>query len=99
MPTSQHLHHFWDCPVARAVVEDIELHLTAGPVPRWGNRAVAVVLREALYALLAAGPGALRPLPREGLWLLQAPPGCVQCVLDMVALATFSAIDRGRFAL
>ena len=97
------LHHFWLCPVARAVVGVLEVHLAAAmlaPAPGGGNRAVAGRLRAALRGSPAAmGPAVPRPLSRVALWLVRAPPGCEQCVWDVVALAALSAVDRGRFTL
>ena len=71
---SPRLHHFWLCPVARAVVGVLEVHLAAAmaaPAPGGGNRAVAGRLRAALRGSPAAmGPAVPRPLSRVALWLV-----------------------------
>ena len=100
---SPRLHHFWLCPVARAVVGVLEVHLAAAvaaPAPGGVNRAVAGRLRAVLRGSPATvGPAVPRPLSRVALWLVRAPPGCEQCLWDVVALAALSAVDRGRFTL
>lgn len=76
--------------MARSVVEVTEQHLATGRAPERRNQVVAVALRAALHAVGQAG---LRPLAHETLWLLRTPPGCEQCVWDVVALAALGVID------
>lgn len=47
--TSLRLYHFLHCPMARAVVGVIIMHLVVGPVLEPGDQAVAAVLRTALH--------------------------------------------------
>jgi hypothetical protein len=56
----------------------------------WDCPATAAPIR----SLLAASLGA--PVSRAALWLMQAPPGVVQPVWDLVCLMSFYAMDYGR---
>ncbi|GIL96233.1 hypothetical protein Vretimale_2098 [Volvox reticuliferus] len=40
-----------------------------------------------------------RGMTRQQLWLVQAPPGCEQAPWDVIAMATLSAMEYGRYCL
>jgi hypothetical protein len=63
------------------------------PVPRVHHFWLCPIAEAVIVEIAAVGGVAM---DRQRLWLLEAPPALQQCVWDVVCLAAFAAMERGR---